>query len=432
MTSFPARRPRLTRLAHGLLALGLLLAAGACGSGPRHDRLTVMVPWSGAEFQAFYSVVKTFEHDTGIQVDVEVTRDQSQQLDGALAADAPPDLAVLPNVGLLTKYAQDGSLRPLGDLTKDYAQPFRGLAALDGAVYAVPVKADVKSLIWYDPSVTKAPSSELPDLLAQAKAQKGNAPKTWCLGLESGPTSGWPGADWIADILLAQSAQGAHGSSGDYQDWLSGDLRWDSPKISAAWRTWLDLVKGSAKDASVRPFGEAAADMTAAHPSCSLVHGALSAMGFPASAVPGRTYDFVTSTPPSARLLQVSADFVGMFSRSPDATALLTYLSSAQAQRAWVNAPGGYALSADSRVAPASYRNPVQRRIAAMLQPGSGYQLCFSAADAMQPDVSGAFYRAALLSAGSGSPPELSRLDDAQREYGRSAVHAESLCASPS
>ncbi|MEV6008347.1 extracellular solute-binding protein [Streptomyces sp. NPDC051976] len=432
MTPSPARPPRPSRprrLARCVLALALLLAAAACGSGPRHGRLTVMVPWSGAEFQAFYSVVKTFEHDTGIHVDVEVTRDQSQQLDAAVAADAPPDLAVLPSVGALDRYAKDGSLRPLSDLTKDYTQPFRGLATVRGTVYAVPVKADVKSLVWYDPSVTGPPPTALSDQLARAD----KAPKSWCLGLESGPTSGWPGADWIADILLALGAQGAHGTSVDYQNWLSGRLAWTSPEIEAAWTDWHHLVSGSAKGASFVEFGKAAAGMTAKPPTCSLAHGALSAMGFPASAVPGKAYDFVTSTPPSARLLQVSADFVGMFSANPNAAALLRYLSTAGVQRAWVNTPGGYAFSADRQVAPASYHNPVQRRIAAMLQPDSGYQLCFSAADAMQPEVSAAFYRAVLLYAGGGLlTTQLSGLEGIQRTHDTPLVSSADLCAAPS
>jgi alpha-glucoside transport system substrate-binding protein len=135
--------------------------------------------------------------------------------------------------------------------------------------------------------------------------------------------------------------------------------------------------------------------MTATSPSCSLDHGALSAMGFASRLRPGEDYDFVTTSPRPP--LEVSADFVGMFTpHSPNATALITYLSSTAAQTAWVKQTGGYAFSADADVPPSAYPSGVERRIAAMLQPRSGYTLCFSAADMMQPDLSAAFYRAVL------------------------------------
>ncbi|MFJ2651844.1 ABC transporter substrate-binding protein [Streptomyces sp. NPDC087420] len=416
-------KARLTRCA---AALGLLLTAVACGTGPRNDRLTVMVPWSGAEFQAFYSVIRTFEEDTGIQVDMEVTRAQTQQLDAAVAAGAPPDLAVLPSVGALDRYAQGGRLQPLGDaITEDYAQPFRGLGTVDGQVYAVPVKADVKSLVWYNPAVTREPP---PTTLPALRALSREAPKTWCLGLASGPTSGWPGADWIADILLSQSGTDA------YRDWLSGDLEWKSPQVSAAWKAWRSIVADSVQDASVRKFTDAAKGMSTEPPTCSLGHGTLSAMGFPSSAAAGTAYDFVTSAPEPARRLEVSADFVGRFTKNPNAAELITYLSSAEAQRTWVNQPGGYGFSADGQVLPAQYRNAAQRRIATMLRPESGYTLCFSAADAMTPDLSAAFYRAVLdYSADKSLLPDLLKgLDEVQADRGESPVPPDGLCAPPS
>ncbi|MFJ1595617.1 ABC transporter substrate-binding protein [Streptomyces sp. NPDC088261] len=412
---------RLTRCA---AALGLLLTAVACGSGPRDERLTVMVPWSGDEFQAFYTVIKTFEEDTGVQVDLEVTRAQTQQLDAAVAAGAPPDLAVLPSVGALNQYA--GDLQPLGDpITEEYAQPFRGLGTVGGRVLAVPVKADVKSLIWFNPTVTRAPRSTSPPAL---RALSGRATGTWCLGLASGPTSGWPGADWIADILLSQ-----HGTDA-YKKWLSGRLRWNSPQVSAAWRAWRGIVAGSVEGASVRRFADAANGMTTKPPTCFFGHGTLSAMGFPDSAAAGTAYDFVTSAPEPVRRLEVSADFVGRFTTNPNAGRLITYLSGAEAQRTWVNEPGGYGFSANSRVRPEEYANSAQRRIAAMLRPDSGHTLCFSAADAMTPDLSAAFYRAVLdyTSDESLLRTLLDGLDQVRSSRGGSPVPPDQLCAPPS
>jgi alpha-glucoside transport system substrate-binding protein len=83
-----------------------------------------------------------------------------------------------------------------------------------------------------------------------------------------------------------------------------------------------------------------------------------------------------------------------MFQRSRAATTLINYLSSTPTQTEWVKEPGSYAFSASKAVKPSDYRTPVERDIAKLLQ--SGRTLCFSAADAMTPDLSAAFYQAVL------------------------------------
>lgn len=358
-----------------VLALGLLLAAAVGCGAPGKERVTIMVPWSDTEFRAFYSVIEAFEADNpGIDVEPQITRALTQQLDAAVAADAAPDLAVLPSVGAIAKYQQLHKLKPLDVDTRSYADPFRSLGMRGGEVYAVPVKADVKSLVWYRPRTVTVP---LPQTWPALQAR----PERWCLGLESGLVSGWPGADWIADILLAEEGAAA------YEAWVEGRLRWTSPQVTHAWTTWGDLIgSNDPEEASARKFNEAADGM--ADGTCELGHGALSAMGLPKTEVEQGAYTYTT---PSPKTLEVSADFIGRFSDSAGASLLISYLASEKAQQTWVNKPG-YALSANTEVT--HYDNPAQARIATMLR--SGHTLCFSAADAMDPDVTAAFYRAVL------------------------------------
>jgi alpha-glucoside transport system substrate-binding protein len=412
----------LTRIARLAVVLGLLLAAVGCAGGSRPGTVTIMVPWSGAEFAAFYEVVKDFEAASGVHVDVEVTRATTQQLDAAVAAGDPPDLAVLPSVGAVGRYAE--RLRPLKVDRTAYVQPFRDLMTAHGKVRAVPVKADVKSLVWYDPAHR---GSAPPGSLDALTALSAGSPRTWCLGLSSGPTSGWPGADWIADILLARHGPGV------YQDWLTGRTpRWSSADVRAAWAEWARMVGPDQRTALVTEFGKAAEGMTGSAPTCTLSHGALSAMGFASSLRPGADYDFVPFS--TTRLLQVSADFVGMFARdNPSATALIDYLSGRTAQTRWVGHRGGYALSADSQVPLSAYPAGVERRVAAMLRPHSGYTLCFSAADVMQPDVSAAFYRGVVdyLDDRGSLAQVLSGLDTVQRSADPVDDLANRICATP-
>ncbi|MEU6844258.1 ABC transporter substrate-binding protein [Streptomyces sp. NPDC046716] len=386
-TAWHLLRARLCPL---LTVLALLVGPTACaGSGGRH--VTVMVPWDGQEeFGAFYSVVKDFEHDTGIQIDVQVTRALTQQLDAAVTADAPPDLAVLPSPAAIARYAKmaDG-LQPLDRKTADsgsYLEPFQGLARVDGATYAVPVKIDVKSLVWYDTETTSKPRTRSTDTLSSF-AREGEL--GWCLGLASGPTSGWPGADWIADIVLADAGTDV------YAGWASGRLPWTTTAIERAWTRWRDLVGApTLKQASEKRVADATRAMAAAEPGCRLAHGARSALA--TELQKESRFDFVA--PAAHAPLEVSGDFIGLFADdNPAARTFVHYLSGVRAQQNWVDAAGSSAFSA--RTEGIGYRNAVQRRIAALVEPASGHPLCFGAADLMSPDVVAAFYRAVLVHA---------------------------------
>ncbi|MFJ4716748.1 ABC transporter substrate-binding protein [Streptomyces sp. NPDC088785] len=409
-------------VAHLLGILALLVGLTACaGSDDRH--VTVMVPWTAQdEFGAFYSVVKDFEHDTGIQIDVQVTRALTQQLDAAVTADAPPDLAVLPSPAAIARYAP-GDLEPLDARTADsgaYLEPFRSLARVDDVTYAVPVKIDVKSLVWYDTTTTDRPRTRSTDALDRY-ARDGRL--GWCLGLASGPTSGWPGADWIADIVLADAGPDV------YAGWAAGRLPWTTAAVERAWSRWGDLVgAGTLGKASDEGFTEATRSMAEAKPACRLAHGARSALAAAVQKEP--RFDF--AGPADRAPLEVSGDFIGMFTDdNPAARTFVHYLSGARAQQKWVDAEGSAAFSARTRGI--VYRNEARRRVAALLSPASGHPLCFGAADTMSPDTAAAFYRAVLDYADGGAdvPKLMDRLQRVQSSLGAQQVRQDDICSDP-
>lgn len=376
---------RLTRL---LLALGLCAASVACGAAAPNATVTILIPWDpktdSGEYNAFAAVINRFKQDTGIKVIPQVTRGVSQQLDADLAAGDPPDVADLSSPGAVNHYKP--RLRPLQISLRDYAQPWRGLAMLGtGAVYTVPVKADVQSLIWYWTSAFRSPPTRWAALQSLSR-QRGTP---WCLGLASGVVSGWPGANWIADILMSRYQVGA------YKDWLHGTLAWDSPQVTYAWHEWGALMRygaavpGGVVGALTTPFKKA---MSSGR--CAVEHGALTATGLTSTA--GYSYVRFPSASGAASPALVSGDFMGLFTGNPNARRLLTYLASKEAQALWVAQAGGDAFSADQAVRLTDYPQGVRRDIAGLLQPGAGTTLCFAAGDVMVPDVSAAFSQAVL------------------------------------
>jgi alpha-glucoside transport system substrate-binding protein len=374
----------MARAARCLLALSLCAAGAGCAAAPRDDTVTILVPWSGAEYEAFLSVVRPFERQSGVQVFVESSRALTQQLTADLAA--PPDLVDLPSPAAADQYKKQ--LRPLTVNLGSYDQPWQGLAELGtGRVYVVPVKVDVKSLIW-----SKAAQAPPETWAALESLSRQGSP--WCLGLASGPTSGWPGADWVADILL--SAYGAKA----YEAWLDGEPRlgWTSADVEYAWSTWGDLMRkdagiyGGAEMALNTGFGDAKKEIASGQ--CEFQFGALSATGLTSAA--GYTYVPFPSISGAPSPVLVSGDFMGLLTANPNARKLLAYLASRRAQALWVRQPGAFAFSADQAVTPAAYPAGVQRQIARLLRPGDGSTLCFSAEDMMQSDMTAAFEQAVL------------------------------------
>ncbi len=411
------------RVARAIAAVGLAAAACGCGGPAGSNNVTIMVAWSGSELAAFESVIRTFEDQSGISVDVEPTRALTQELDADLAEGDPPEVAALPSIGAIGTYAGQGELKPLDGLvdTADYGPPWSGLMRTGQGdhVYAVPVKADVKSLIWYDPTVFRrsgyAVPATWPQLLTLSKSIENHGGSPWCLALSSTPTSGWPGTDWIADILL-----GTYGP-GTYQKWVSGELPWTSAPVQQAWQMWGQLVgSGDAvyggRGAALRQQVESGINPSLT--SCYLAHGTLVDQGFSVKTGPpapkfGTSYDFfpfpasgtaasgtaasgtAASRAPASGAIQVSADFIGMFNDTPPARALIRYLTSTAAQRKWVSYPGADGFSADNQVPVSAYPGPATQRIATLLTSGQP-ELCFGAADAMSPDLNAAFDHAIL------------------------------------
>jgi alpha-glucoside transport system substrate-binding protein len=73
---------------------------------------------------------------------------------------------------------------------------------------SLPVKSDIKTIIWYSPINFEAFGYEVPETweeleaLADQMVEDGNIP--WSMGFESGDATGWTGSDFIQDIMLVQ------------------------------------------------------------------------------------------------------------------------------------------------------------------------------------------------------------------------------------
>lgn len=206
--------------------------------------LTIFGPWRGEDEALFQSVLAYFADATGINVKYSSSENYEQQIVIDTQAGSPPNIAILPQPGLLADLAAKGLLAPLGDETANWVKDNYGAgqswldlgtyAGKDGkkAYFAFPFKADVKSLVWFVPENFEEAGYEVPqsmeDLLALSDKIVADGGTPWCIGLGSGGATGWPATDWVEDIMLRTQPLDV------YQKWTTNEVKFTDPRVVGA------------------------------------------------------------------------------------------------------------------------------------------------------------------------------------------------------
>ena len=171
---------------------------------------------------------------TGVEIVWEGTDQFETEINVRLEGGDPPDVIDYPQPGLMTQHARQGHLAPLPNdvaahLATDYIAGWDTYATVDGVIYGLPGRSNIKSLVWYSPGAFaeggyEVPSSlgELRDLSDQIVAD-GGIP--WCIGAESGVATGWVLTDWMEDFMLR-----THGAE-VYDQWVNHDIPFNDPRV---------------------------------------------------------------------------------------------------------------------------------------------------------------------------------------------------------
>lgn len=391
-----------------LLAVGLLVTLG----GAQQKSVSIMVLWSGTELQAFKDTLAPFEQRTGIDVQVEsVGRDLPTILVTRFEAGNPPDVAAMPNPGQMKEFVAEGGLVPLDFLDlSDHPKAFIDLGSVGGKVYGIFISADLKSLVWYNKKVFDEHSFVVPQTLGellllqnQIYTELGIAP--WCIGLESGAASGWPGTDWIEDLMLRIAGPDV------YDQWVDHDIPWTYDKVWEVFHYWQlfwipSFVFGGTTGMLSTNFGDSPAAMFTDPPGCLLHRQATFIQSFIRGAYPnleaGVDYDIFVFPPlvsdpykPWAypAPLLGAGDLISAFKDTPEVRELMQYLASAEAQAIWVGKLGKLAIN--TKVDPSVYPDPITAKAAGILAGAEVFR--FDGSDLMPAAVgSGAFWEGIL------------------------------------
>ncbi|WP_461057073.1 extracellular solute-binding protein [Streptomyces pseudoechinosporeus] len=376
----------MTRLRTVLLVCALLFTASGCelaapGQTEGEEKVTILGTWTGRQGERFEDLLDGF----GIPYEYQGTAAQREVLLSEVQAGEPPDIVIMPGVGELAEYAQQGRLEELHDdvyKKSEYGPPWQPSGKGAGPVYWVPLRADLKSIVWHRKD-TDPPKSPPP-------------PTSWCMGMGDDGPSGWPGSDWIEDLVLQGSGPKA------YEQWVRGDLKWTSKPVMDAWYAWGDLLTQGDKGLAARALiddhrGTDGSDgLLFSQDDCTLEHQGSFAPFFYDDRAKEATFvdsaDLLPRGPYDVKAHEVTGDFAALFSDGDRARELLESLASARGQQTWADNAGVF--SANNKVRPRS--GDVEGEVARRLT-SKGTPRCLDASDVMPPAVRDAFYEATLL-----------------------------------
>lgn len=379
--------------------------------------VTVMGVWTGAEAEAFAKMVAPFEKETGIKVEFTGTRDLPAILTTRVEAGNPPDISVMPNPGQMQEFARDGKLIDLSTfmdmevLQSEYSNTWLDLGSYKDKLHAIFISADLKSLVWYNPKAFAAAGYTIPSTwdelmaLSDKMVADGNTP--WAIGLESGAASGWPGTDWIEDIMLRIAPPEI------YDAWVNHDIAWTNEIVVEAFEIFGSVARsekyvyGGPNAVLTIPFGDSPDALFTEPPNAYMHRQATFIKSFILDhfpdLVPGVDFDFFPFPPIKEEFgtpALGAADMLAMFNDTPEARAFMSYIASAPAQEIWVGELGK--LAPNQKVDPKVYPDDLTRKAAEFLGEASVFR--FDGSDLMPAAVGSGSFWTGILDYVSGEP----------------------------
>lgn len=299
-----------------------------------------------------------FEESTGIDIQYEGSGDFVTLITTSVEAGTPPDIAFFPTPGQVADFATRGDLKPLpqdvADVAADnYIDSWLDLGSVDGQLYGLAYRASAKSLVWYSPTDFAEAGYSVPttfdELIALSDQIVADGGTPWCMGFESGEATGWPGTDWVEDILLRQ--QGGE----FYDQWVAHEVPFNDPKVSTAFETFGQIaldpsyVFGGSQGILTTFFGDAQTPMFAPDgPQCWLHRQASFYSSFLPDGVTvapdGDTYAFLFPPIDSSVSTPVmgGGDFAVAFADRPEVMEVMKFLATPASGEVWAGI-GGYA-----------------------------------------------------------------------------------------
>lgn len=375
-------------------AVGLVLAAAACGTqAPTEDKLdtpecadfkeytglagkevSIYSPIRDVEADLFAQAWKPFEDCTGVKIQYEGSGEFETQLNVRVDGGRAPDIAFVPQPGFVEKFANAGKLKPVSDKTKqlandNYPADVLRYGTVNGTLYGAPMATNVKSFVWYSPTMFKEKGWTVPQtwdqLIALSDTIAATGIKPWCAGIESGVATGWPATDWVEDLMLRK-----HGPD-VYDQWVKHQIPFNDPRVAEVLDLAGTILKsdkyvnggyGDVKSIATTAFQDGGVPIREGK--CALHRQASFYANFwPDGTNIGVDADvfaaYFPAIDPAKKPVLIGGEYVIGFADRPEVQAFQSYLAST----VFVNARAklGNWVSANNKIDPANVQSPIDK-----------------------------------------------------------------------
>jgi alpha-glucoside transport system substrate-binding protein len=385
------------------LALTGCTTSPSSGTASSSDKGTVSIygPWSGSEATQIQATWAAWSKSNGITIKYSGDANFAQNIATKIQGNSLPNIAFFPQPGLLDSAIKSGKIvvadaTTKANVDKNFSADWQSYIESNGKLYGTPLDANVKGYIWYSPAQFKlwgvsVPTTwaELLTLTATIQQKTGKAP--WCAGFNSGQASGWPGADWLADMVLRTAGPTV------YNNWVAGKVKFTDPAISTAMSDlsqvllnpkYVNAGFGNVASVNATAFGDVAAPL--ANGTCAMTHQAnfleadfgavkTAAGGIPTVGPNGDVWAFMLPSVTAGKGQSVTGggDFAAAFDSNASTTKVMNYLSSSAWADKLVGAKGSSFISADKGVNVALVTDPLLKSATETLQNPEAVETAF-------------------------------------------------------
>jgi DNA-binding SARP family transcriptional activator/ABC-type glycerol-3-phosphate transport system substrate-binding protein len=391
---------------------------------------------------------------TGIDLRVDL---EMESLLERRVATGEADLALVPQPGFVAEFGRMGVLVDLStyldvaEVEDAFSSHLVSLGRVGGDgtwpsptghVYGLPARLDVKSMVWYPVGAFRAAGYEVPasyqELVELTERIVADGGVPWCHGERDGDASGWPGTDWIEDLVLQESGPEV------YDGWVADRIPFSDPQVRRAFERFDELaladghLHGGRRGALTTWFAVASWPMFDQPPGCWLTHTASFAplAHFPHGTEVGTDVDWFhfPAFDDAAGGVLGSGDYLVAFTDRPEVREVVRELLGEEWGQPLTGAADWY-FPANRRFPLDAYADPHARALAEVIQEALARgTFRFDGSDLMPPTVFGEFWGAMVDYVGDGPAnldELLGRLDRVREEAAADASRAEAGGSTP-
>lgn len=366
----------------------------------------------------FEEAMKPFEARTGIDVVYEPSSEFETQIIIQVEAGNPPDVAALPQPGLMKNFAQRGVIQPLSAevvalIDGNYTKAWKDLGSYNGKTYGVFHRVNAKSFVWYPKEVFAKMGYKIPKTWAEMEAlmdrmvADGYVP--WSIGIESGAATGWAATDWMEDIMLRTAGPDM------YDKWVNHEIPFNDPAVVKAAETMMGIwgndmyVLGGTYSIPTTNFGDAVKPLFEVPPQALMHRQGNFITGFMQDSVQADLENKVgvfalpSINPAYGTPVLGGGDQFVVFNDRPEVQEFMKYLTTWEACKSWAQAGGALFPHQDQNFA--DYGSSLEADLAKILVNAEVFR--FDASDLMPAEVGAGSFWTGMADLTSGVPVDV-------------------------